>query len=321
MKKNKKTVFLMALLVLPVILAVCVQPETDTPSGSPTPTTSVADFSGTPDLGVFDFGRGLPSKIIAGYQLSIEATLKNLAPLIPTRESELSLKNVKVEFYNCGSYINGCDACVQTVGKLEPEETLDASCVINVKGTDEWPDRARTSFDQTLKMKTSFSYDLLASLDGIMVLSKSEFDRQKPVQSPKTTTVSGPVGMTITVDRTPVQEEKTFTVHLKLQATKTAGQDVVTTETAPQYNIQYVQLQAPFSVAALGNFDRSEPCAGQTCLIKENAKLNSDGTLSLDVQLQAPKLTSPEETYSVKGLATGFTVFRIADLKVTGYAS
>ncbi len=320
MKKTKNNkMFLMALLVLPVILAVCVQPEE--PSASPTPTSDAA-FSGTPDLAVSDFGRGLPSKIIAGYQLSIEATLKNTAPLIPARENELSLKNVKVEFYNCGSYISGCDdACTQTVGKLGPEETLDASCVINVKGTDEWPDRARTSFDQTIKMKTSFSYDLLSSLDDIMVLSKSEFDRQKPVQSPKTATVSGPVGMTITVDRTPVQEEKTFTVHLKLQSTKTAGQDIVTTETAPQYNIQYVQLQVPFTVAALGNFDRQEPCAGQTCLIKENAKLNADGALNLDVQLQAPKLSIPEETYSIKGLATGFTVFRIEDLKITGYAS
>lgn len=318
-KTNDKKMRLMALLVLPVILAVCVQPGPEQPSASPTP--SGAAFSGTPDLGISDFGRGLPAKIIAGYQLSIEATLKNLAPLIDGRENELSLKNVKVEFYNFGPYITGCDDYAQSVGKLQPEETRDAKCVINVKATDGWPDRTRTSFDQTLKMKASFNYDLLASLDDIMVLSKSEFARQKLAQSSKTVSVKGPVGITITVDGQPIQEEKTFTVHLKLQATKTAGQDIVTTETAPQYNIQYVQLQVPFAVAALGNFDRQEPCAGQACLIKENAKLNADGTLNLDAQLQAPKLTSPQETYSAKALATGFTVFKMADLKIIGYAS
>lgn len=320
-KKRKNKMLLMALVVLPVILAVCVQPGPEQPGGSPTPTATVTAFSGTPDLGISDFGRDMPSKIIAGYQLSVGATLKNLAPLMQGRENELSLKNVKVEFYNFGPYINGCDDYAQAIGKLLPEETRDAKCVINVKATDEWPDRTKTSFDQTLKMKASFSYDLLSSLDDIMVLSKSEFDRQTPVQSQKTTSVSGPVGMTITVDGQPVQDEKTFTVHLKLRATKTATQDVVTTETAPQYNVQYVQLQVPFAVAALGNFDRQEPCAGQACLIKENVKLNADGTINLDAQLQAPKLTSPEETYSIKGLATGFTVFRINDLKITGYAS
>ncbi len=322
MKKKRKNgkMLLMALLVLPVILAVCVQPGPEQPDGSPTPTATPA-FSGTPDLAVLDFGSDMPSKIIAGYQLSIGATLKNTAPLLDGRENELSLKNVKVEFYNFGPYINGCDDYAQTIGKILPEETRDAKCVITVKATDEWPDRAKTSFDQTLKMKASFGYDLLASLDDIMVLSKSEFDRQAPVQAQKATAVSGPVGMSLTVDNTPVQEEKTFTVHLELQATKTPTEDVVTTETTPQYNVQYVQLQVPFSVAALGNFDRQEPCAGQTCLIKENVKLNADGMVNLDAQLQAPKLTSPEETYSIKGLATGFTVFRINDLKITGYAS
>lgn len=320
MKKRKNRMLLMALVILPVILAVCIQPGPEQPSANPTPTA--AAFSGTPELGVFDLGRGLPSKIMAGYQLAIEATLKNMAPSIQDRENELSLKNVKVEFYNFGPYVNGCDDYLQAVGKLAPEETRDVQCVISVKGTDEWPDRTKTSFDQTLKMKASFGYDLLASLDDIMILSKSEFDRQgKPAQSSKTTSVSGPVGMTITVDGQPVQEEKTFTVHLKLLAAKTPTQDVVTTETAPQYNIQYVQLQVPFTVAALGNFDRSEPCAGQTCLIRENVKLNADGTINLDAQLQAPKLSSPEETYSIKGLATGFTVFNIEDLKITGYAS
>lgn len=317
-KHKRKSVLVAAALIVPVILAVCIQGGNNV---GPTPVPTGTAVSDTPNMEVSGFGRDLPSKIIAGYQLAMEADLKNSAPLLSGREGELSLKNVKAEFYNFGPYIAGCDDYAQSIGSLKPQETSDVKCTINVRMADEWPDRTKTSFDQTLKLKVSYSYDLLASLDDFKVLSKAEYARQNPAQAAKSVSIRGPLGMSLSVESHPVQEEKLFPVRVKLQATKSANQDIALTETAPAYNVQYVQLQVPFAVAALGNFDRQEPCAGQTCLIKENVRLGSDGTATLDAYLQAPKLGSPEETYSVKALATGFTIFKIADLKITGYAS
>ena len=242
---------------------------------------------------------GLPEKLEYGDQAFVLIRVKNKAKQSMNEEENqrLTIRNVKVLIYDFGDFI-GCTPAQFEYPTLRPEEEYEISCTVTAPNKE---------LKQTLRVRAFYTYDLYASLDKIEVFSKEEYQREKPTGTVVDTKVSGPMSMTISASKIPVQSSRpvSISVDLAVDIGKEGGV-LKKSDLGVEYNVELLQVKVPeeFTITSSGQFTQT----GNT-LTASKIKFGYDNTRSFKVSLTAPDILTPRETFSLSAVATGFDIF------------
>ncbi len=245
----------------------------------------------------------------AGGQADLVADISNAGPV--------SLRNVNAVFYNFGPNIDGCPEVF--VGDIAPGEARQVVCTVTAKDRSSWADSTQTSFTQEVSVKVQYSFDVSGAYESIKVLSPDEFARTSPGAKAESKDVSmGPVRLHVEFQNQPAQAGKEFPILLSFTARKSDTEGI---ESLRDFEVSSAQLQIPvvFAVASKGGFSTIVPnCeSGYTCLQASDWDISAKNGSVLRATVAPPQISVPQETYSARFAASGFTVFKIATKKVT----
>lgn len=294
-----------ALLLLAIALSGCVSGGTGgTGNEGGTGSTSGAVLEISPS-----FSEALA--LGEGERTQISAEIKNVG--------KASLENVNAVFYNFGSNILGCSDVY--IGELSPGDSFEAICEITAKPRDLWGDPGKAGFSQEISVKVKYSFPISGAFESIRVLSPEEYARVNPGAKAEEKTVTiGPVSLKAEFQRQPAVSGKEFPVLLSFSV-KTSGTEGIEM-TEDRGTVAGAQLRIPetFSFSGKGSFDSAGiPCGDgrYICATKSGWAVSGKNNSILSINILPPDISVPEETYSARFDAEGFTVFKIARKKVS----
>lgn len=302
-KSGGTNVLLAAALLAIVLLAGCTKGPGSPPAGGNNPP------AGT----ILTISDGFSSEVSAseGELMEVSAEIKNVGPV--------ALDNVNAIFYNFGSNLIGCPDVY--VGELQPGESFDAGCEITAKPRDSWGDPEKSSFIQEISLKVRYSFPISGAFESIRVMSPEEYARISPGSKTEDKSVSlGPVTMRAEFQKQPAVSGRDFPITLSFTARTSGTEGIETFE--DRGTVAGAQLRVPssFSFSGKGNFDSAGvPCGDgkYVCATKSGWTIAGRNSSVLSISVRPPVLSVPEETFSARFDAEGFTVFKIAKKKIT----
>ena len=305
-------------LILTIFVGGCTIPGMAPPGGNQTGETNGTQggtqqvgFSFSPEVAVRDFGLDIPLTLSPSEGFTLSANLRNIAS---TSVERGFVRNVEAQFYDFSDYVISCPTPTVTVGVLNPQEEEFISCICQVKSSVP----TGTQFSHSPKLRVRYSYDLYAVLDGVSVMSKSEFLKEKPLQQTITSTVSGPLSVTLQASDIPAKVGEQFKVTIILAASDPSLIEGPT-ETAG-YDVGVVRIGVPpeFEIVSEGQFDQVSTEGGYTWLNKYGVSLDATGQASFYAYLTMPYIpgNSPSETYSFRASTSSFNVVKTTSTSI-----
>ncbi|MFH0961291.1 MAG: hypothetical protein V1820_01260 [archaeon] len=229
------------------------------------------------------------------------------------------LENVNAIFYNFGSNLFGCPDVY--IGELPPGESYEAKCDVTAKTRDSWGDPEKTSFTQEISLKVRYSFPISGAFESIRVMSPEEYARVNPGSKTEEKSVAiGPVTMKAEFQKQPAVSGRDFPISLSFAARTSSTEGIETFEDMGTVASAQLRVPASFSFSGKGSFDSAGiPCGDgkYVCATKSGWTISGKNSSTLLVNVRPPSLSVPEETFSARFDAEGFTVFRIAKKKIT----
>lgn len=271
------------------------------PSGTGTQPSKMA----APELQIEIDKNSIPAKILEQEQVPIVVRIKNKASVSMSEEENqrITIRNIKVLFYDFGGFI-GCTPSSYDFPTLGPSEEREITCMVTA------PARP---VSQTIRIRTYYTYDLYVNLPDVHVLSTEEYQRERSSIAVKEASVSGPLTMSISASKIPVQQGSPLNVAIKLNAKSAKGGGILEKEQGGlKYHVELLQVQIPetFTVSFTGSFTQT----GDALTTEFVRMLSGEKTLSFS--LVAPEISTPRETFSISAVATGFDVYSDNDVKL-----
>lgn len=239
-------------------------------------------------------------------------------PIEITNTGELPMQNVNVVFYNFGSNIDGCNSVF--LGDLAAGEKKGAICSATAVPRSEWGDPSADRFVQEMSAKVSYSYALSGAYDSIQVMSADEFSRTNPTQKSATKEVSaGPVTLKAEFGKQPAASGKEFPITLSFTVRRSDTEGIEVVDGSAVSGAQ-VRIPETFSFSGKGGFDAAGISCGDgrhICASKAGWDIFAKNGSTLTINIKPPDISVPQETYSARFDADGFTVFKIAKKRIT----
>lgn len=237
-------------------------------------------------------------------------------------DGKIPLENVNAVFYNFGSNLEGCPDVY--AGELAPGDSYEAVCEIEAKPKDQWGDPTKSSFSQDISVKVRYSFPISGAFESIRVLSPEEYARTNPGSKSEEKAVSiGPVTLKAEFQKQPAVSGREFPILLSFIVKASGTEGIESTESLGTVASAQLRIPSSFSFSGKGSFDSAGvPCGGEyICATKSGWLTTARNGSILSINVAPPELSVPEETFSAKFDAEGFTIFKIAKKRIVVSAS